>query len=84
MTSFPVTQSGKRKRRKENKKIECGLVFKCYVLLSLLSVDVNFKPAVFLCLEPRLNDFGVGQIRRKFDHSFSCVHDTFNFIDVAA
>lgn len=70
------TQSGKRKRRNENHKIESGLVFQCYVLLFILLVVNNFKLSVFLYFKPLLSGFGVGQLRRKWDHPFSCVHYT--------
>lgn len=76
------TQSEKRKRRNENNKIESGLVFKCYVLLFIILVVINFKQAVFIYFKPLLSAFGVGQLRRKCDHSFSCVNYTFNFTDV--
>lgn len=74
-------QSRKRKRRNENNKVESGLDFKCYVLLFILFVAINFKPAVFLYFSTKW--LWCWSTQEKMSRQFQlCALHIFNFIDV--
>lgn len=77
MTSFPLTH----RVDKENEGMtitKLNLVWFLNAMCSYLFfwLLIISKPAVFLYFKPLLSGFGVGQLRRKCDHRFSCVHYT--------